>query len=123
MKTRRLISASLLLGVCLALAAPLFALYAASHSATMSCCRRGTGACCHRSKFAGAQFAAGSECARQCSLAVAAPQLAGSLVSALLCLIVGAAFYFAVTKLELAVSRSTAYLAFLYQLPPPIASR
>jgi hypothetical protein len=121
---RRLISASLLLGICLAITAPLFTLYAASHSTTMSCCKRGKGACCHRSKSpTGSKFAAGSECARQCSLTAASAQFGTSLVPALLCLAFASALYAVLSTVEAVHSQSTAYLAFLYQLPPPVAIR
>ena len=119
---RRFISAILLLGFSLVFAAPMLALYAAQ-SAKMSCCRRGPGLCCHTKRQTGPGFAASTECSRQCSLGAAAPQIGGSVAGSPETSVAGHAFHSLVFVAEENHSRSTSYLAFLYQLPPPRVAR
>jgi hypothetical protein len=119
---RRLISAILLLGFSLVFAAPMFALYEAQ-SAKMSCCRRGQGSCCHNKRQTGPGFAASTECSRQCSVGVVTPPMGGALAPSPESVAAGQVFHSHVFVAEEIHSRSTSYLAFLYQLPPPCAAR
>ena len=119
---RRLISAVLLLGFCLAFAAPMFALHAAE-SAKMACCKRGQGNCCHTRRHKDVSFEASTESASQCRLGAASLQPCGLLAAPAESGITAPAFHSPVSAVEEALSRSSSYLAFLYQLPPPEAAR
>ena len=115
---RRLISALLLL----VFASPIFAFYA-EQSAKMSCCRRGPGSCCHTRRQTGPGFAASAECSRDCNLRAVAPQIGGSLARSPESGVAAQPFHSLAFLAEENHSRSTSYLAFLYQLPPPRVAR
>ena len=118
---RRLISAALLLAFSLVFAAPMFAVYAAE-AAKMSCCKRGPGACCHTRRLKGPGLTASTECSRQSSPGAVAPQMGGSLARSPEVDVAGQVSHSPVFVAEEVNSRSTSYLAFLYQLPPPSAA-
>jgi hypothetical protein len=122
---RRLISALLLLGFSLAFAAPVFALYSAE-AEKMACCRRGAGGCCkhHAKQRTEPGFAAENGCARQCSLGAESAQMGASLAPlSETAAVESCAHCLPVAAPEEAYSRSTAYPAFLYELPPPPSTR
>jgi len=119
---RKLVSALLLVGFSLSLAAPLAAL--SSSLARMACCKTGH-SCCHRThtgQQAGSGWKANAECPNQCGFAATAPfqghfvppafSMSGASLPAVL----------AKAQAEPAGATSGAYLAFLYQLPPPALS-
>jgi len=114
----------LLLGFCLALAAPAFTLSAAQ-SAKMSCCKRGSGPCCkkHQKQQTEPAWTAGNECAKPCALSILSPKVSDSLAASSASHVTESAFSLAASIPEEIRSRSTSYLAFLYQLPPPTLFR
>src|SRR5258706_13310783 len=111
----------LLLGFGLAFAGPIFAYYAAE-SAKMACCRRGKGSCCHR-RQTGPGFTAAAECSGQCNLGAVSPQTDGAVGASSAVAAAEPALYSVISVSEEIHSRSHSYLAFLYQLPPPVATR
>src|SRR6184192_2930333 len=118
---RRLISASLLFGLCLFLAAPALALYAAD-SGKMACCKRG-GTCCHTRRHSETGFEGSTECAAPCSLAATSSGVAGITAAIAQSGPAELTFHSAFGVAEGIHSQSTSYQAFLYQLPPPVSAR
>ena len=122
-RARRLTSGVLLLGFYLALIAPALTLYAAE--AKMSCCKRSRGLCCkmHQKQRTETGWVGGSECSRPCGENAVSPQTGDSLVAVSASGAVDSAIQPLIFQPEAARSRSTSYLAFLYQLPPPALAR
>jgi hypothetical protein len=120
--TRRLTSAILLVAFALGVAAPAIAAHAAE-AAKMSCCRRESGACCHSKRHSESGFEAAAECATECRLGSAVPQ-SGAAEAAAPARAAGGpdVVSLAIPAREQSRSRATAYLAFLYQIPPPDAA-
>jgi hypothetical protein len=117
----RFISALLLLCFTLTFVAPVFALYA-SQAAKMSCCKPGQASCCrmHSKQRTETGWTAAEQCPRQCGMTAAPPLIDDSLLPAATSHTVDSVRHLATPAVEENQARSTSYLAFLYQLPPPV---
>jgi hypothetical protein len=118
--TRRLISALLLVCFSVTFATPVFAIYA-QQSAKLSCCKPGRHACCkmHSRQRTETGWAAAPECNRQCSINSTAPLIGDSALHSVSSQ-AAEPLSNVLAAFEENRAHSTSYLAFLYQLPPPV---
>ena len=117
-RQRRLISALLLVCFSFAFAAPVFALQA-SQPATMACCKNGRASCCHSRKRTKTGWTAAATCPRHCGMPAATQFAADSVLSPESFRTAELVWNHIAPLAEQVHARSSFYLAFLYQLPPP----
>jgi hypothetical protein len=111
---------SLVLSLCSAQAAPAIAALASLFQTT-KCCKRLKAACCCRKRTAGPSWTAHSECLKQCSISLGAKAQDHSALPAPCGLRKSLPEGFtSIGRPVEGPAAAPSYLAFLYQMPPPV---
>src|ERR1051326_1721411 len=118
---RRLISALLLVCFSLLFAGPVFAVYA-QQPGKMACCKSGRGACCHTKRRTESGWTAVNDCPQRCGMPAVSLLAADSLLPSASSHAAELVWHPVAPAFGQVYARASFYLAFLYQLPPPVSS-